>query len=280
MAAIQQLHRGATLSEAAERRIFSGLRLVDGIFKTTEARRLADVDELTVEALRRAGPVEVIDVGASSGTTSLELLEALGAAGHDARLLLTDVALTADLVPVHRGYGVLLDRSGYLLQHLVLGMPLRPWRRRLDMVTQMWLPVALANRWYARQKALGRIKPGDTASSILLVAPNAAAHPAITCKEGDVFASPPADQVGRFDVVRAANLLIPGVFSPERITLALGHLQSRLRGPGALLVLARSPAPGHAGSNQATIYRLSGSGRLEVAARVGAGSDIEPLVGT
>ncbi len=262
--------------------MFSRLRLADGIFKTTVACRLADVDAATIALLpdERAGIVEIIDVGASSGTTSLELVEALTATGRRPALTLTDLALTARLVPLHRGYSVLLDSRGSLLLHMVMGMPVRPWRRRLDYVTQFWIVTAGVNAWHRRLAVRDSAKSCPAGSAILLVSPQAAAHPAITCEESDVFAPAPEAHAGRFDIVRAANLLLPEVFSAERISAAIGQLKARLRGPGALLVLARSPAPGRAGTNRATIYRLGEDGMLEIAGRVGAGSDIEALVGT
>ncbi len=281
MLALQDLPAIApALSVAAERRAFSRLRLADGIFKTTVARRLGDVDTETIRLLSPAATrIEVIDVGASSGTTSLELVEALEAAGFRSALTLTDLSLTARQVQVHRGYRVLVDGRGQLLQHQFLGVPIRPWRRRLDLVTQFWIVIGLANAWYRRQAAREQIALTG-ARRILLVAPRAAAHPAITCEEGDVFATLPSTHAQRFDIVRAANLLLPDVFSADRISLAITQLKARMRGPGALLVLARSPAPGRPGANRATIYRMDGEGALLVAARIGGGSEIEALVGT
>ena len=273
---------GRRLSAAAERRAFARLRLPDGIFKTTASHRLTDVDLATTALLPARGtPLAIMDAGASSGVTSLELFEAIEAAGHEATMTVTDLSLSARHLRIAPGFGALVDTRGRVLQHLVAGLPVRTWRRRLDYVTQFWVAVWLANRWHARLAASGAVARAQAdGEPVLLVAPEVAAHPAIRCQEADVLAPPPANEVGRFDVVRAANLLLPEVFTNERLATAIANLRARLRGPGALLILARSPPPGTPGDNRATIYRVAPDGGLSVAARLGGGSELEKLVGT
>ncbi|GGE14469.1 ATP-binding protein [Polymorphobacter glacialis] len=267
------------LSDTAERALFASLRLPGGIFKTTSARRLPDVDRAIVAALPPGMAVTALDAGASSGTTTLELVEALDAAGHRTAMTMTDISLTARLVWLSPRYAVLLDGDGALLQHLVAGRAVRPWRRRLDYATQFWLVTAAANRWFERVRARGDVERAMASASVIqLVAPQVAAHRGISCEEGDIFAAPPQHHLCAFDVVRAANVLLPDVFGEERTALGIARLIERLRGPGALLVLARSPAPGSRGVNRATIFRMGGDGQLAVLRRIGAGSEIEALV--
>ena len=269
--------------------MFASIRLPTGIFKTTAPMRLVDVDAATIAALPAAVPgapaVDVIDVGASTGTTTLELLHALRDAGRMPRILLTDIALKAQFLRLSPRHAVLVSPAGALLQHVVMGLPLRTWRRRLDYVTQFWAPVALANARFQRLRNAGLVPA--TGEEVWLVAPAVQAEPALRCAEGDVFARCPADQRGRFDIVRAANVLLPEVFEAPRIRVALAELAKRMRGPGALLVLARSPAPGQKGRNRATIYRMGADGSLAVAMRLGGGSELEfsmprigPRIGT
>jgi hypothetical protein len=267
------------LKPASERAQFARIRLPGGIFKTTIAGRLPDVDCATTAALgAQPRKIDAIDVGASSGSTTVDLLRALRSAGHTPAMLLTDIALKARLVQLTPGHAVLLTKDGELLQHVLHGVPVRPWRRRLDHLTQYWVVTELANARFRRLRAAGALAAPRRSEDIWMVVPEIAQEPAISCEEGDVFADPPAAHLRRFDLVRAANLLIPGVFSPERIGVAIAGLVARLRGPGAVLVLARSPAPGQPGENRATLYRVEESGALAIAGRVGAGIDIEALV--
>lgn len=275
---VDRLAPGAVaLDPRSERVLFSSIRMAGGIFKTTAVGRLVDVDAATIAACppgRRLA--EILDVGVSSGTTSLEWLEALNAAGHHPRLLATDLSLKASLLAPWPGYRVLVDETGAPLQHLIRGVAVRPWRRRLDYVTQNWIVVALANTLFARAVASGAMARAKAdAATLFLVTPRVAAHPAITLEENDVFAPPPPAHLARFDAVRAANLLMPGVFGEERIRAAVAHLKRRLAGPGALFIVTRTDG---AGVNHATIFRLDATSRFEVAARVGAGSEIEAMI--
>lgn len=270
------------LSASAHRRAFSRLRLPEGISKTTVAGRLADVDKATTALLPvHRLSVTIMDAGASSGVTSLELLEAVAAAGYPATMTLTDRSLSARRLRLGFGFGALVDSRGNVLQHFVGGLPLRTWRRRLDGITQFWLVVWAANRWHDRLAARGAVARAEaSAEPMLLVDPRVAGHPAIRCREADVLEPPPPQECGSFDVVRAANLLMPEIFTPDQLKRAIGHLTARLCGPGALLILARSPPPGQPGGNHATIYRVAVDGSLAVAVRIGGGSELEPLVGT
>lgn len=273
-----QLSGGAgALGKRQERALFSAIRMTGGIFKTTVAGRLRDVDA-AMAALVPGGRElrEILDVGVSSGTTSLEWLEALTAAGCEPRLTATDLSLKAYLIEPWPGYRVLLDGAGKPLRHLVRGVAIRPWRRRLDYVTQNWLVVGLANALFARattRGAVSRAMPG--AATVFLVEPQVAAHPAITLEEDDVFGANPPAHVGRYDAVRVANLLLPGVFGEARVRVGIANLKARLAGPGALFVVARTRDDG---ANHATIFTVDDDGQFAVRQRVGDGSEIEALI--
>lgn len=267
----------ARLDARAERRLFASLRMAGGIFKTTEPGRLRDVDAATIAALFSHRPLrEILDVGASSGTTSLEWLHALRAAGASPRLTATDLSIHAALLAPWPGYRVLVDGTDRPLRHLIAGVAIRPWCRRLDYVTQNWLVVALANALFHHAERTGALADARaTARPVLLVAPRVAADPHITLEEEDVFAAPPAMHLARFDIVRAANLLLPSVFDEAKLRAGIAGLKARLAGPGALLVIARTLPRG---GNHATIFAMGADARLAVRSRVGNGSEIEALV--
>ena len=264
----------------AERRLFSRLRLAAGIRKTTVAGRLAEVDDAMV-GLCEAGTrlCEILDVGASSGTTSLEWLQRLEAAGHAPQLTATDLSLRARLLTPWRGYRVLVGRDGQPLQHELLGRPVRTWKRRLDYLTQGWLIVALGNWLFARAASGGALARAERESSeLLLVSPAVAAHPRIELVEEDIFAPNPPAFKRRFQAVRAANLLLPDVFDGERLRRATANLKERLAGPGALLIIARSPPPGAEGGTDATIFELGRDDRLRIVRTIGKGSELTGMV--
>ena len=118
----------AAVTSRQEAAFFSGLRLRNGTFKTTAERRLDDLNQLVIEQWKALGaaPCRLLDVGVSSGVSSVEWLQSLAAAGFDVDLVATDVCLKAQLVPICRQYDVLVDRSGHILQHIVFGVAIRP----------------------------------------------------------------------------------------------------------------------------------------------------------
>jgi len=63
--------------------------------------------------------------------------------------------------------------------------------------------------------------------------------PAIELIEDDIF-QPRAEFVGRFDLVRAANILNRNYFSEALLEGALHNLRSYMKGPGAFLLVTRT----------------------------------------
>src|SRR5262245_45655608 len=77
----QNLARSVSDHMAMENVFFSSIRLPNGARKTTAAARLADIDRAVCEHLRCNRRVHLLDVGISSGITTLELLSRLEAQG-------------------------------------------------------------------------------------------------------------------------------------------------------------------------------------------------------
>jgi hypothetical protein len=69
-------------TEDDEARFFSSLRLKNGAYKITRSHRLDDLNDLVNQLVPRRH-LKVMDVAVSSGTTTLEWIEALHKAGID-----------------------------------------------------------------------------------------------------------------------------------------------------------------------------------------------------
>jgi len=92
----------------------------------------------------------------------------------------------------------------------------------------------------------------------------------------DNIAGPnPSHLRGRFQVVRAANILNRGYFSIHQLGEIVKNLRDRMTGPGAFLLIVRTESKG---DNHGTVFRLDDKGSFEVLARVGRGSEIEDIV--
>lgn len=261
----------ADLPPSVEDAFFSAIRNRNNTFKRTHRARFVEIDAAFADAMagRACAPTEVLDVGISSGTTTLDLQEALGHAALNPRITATDLALDARLVRLNWSCSALVSPECHLLQLAFGPLSVRPWRRRLDWFNGMWLARPLLTRWANR-----RLKHASLSKAVQLVSPRVRAHPSIDVVEDDVLIRRPAFQA-RFDAIRAANVLNRDYFSAGELRTALSNLQSYLRGPGALLLILRSL---NDGSHHGTLWELGTGGRLAVVRRFGQGSEIEELL--
>lgn len=256
----------------AESQFFSSLKMRNGTFKLTQPSRFAALEaEIgSVIAERAAHFRQVLDVGVSTGLTTIELAEFLRAKGASAQVIGTDLFVQAHLVEIAPGFRVLSDVEGWPLQYEVAGRPVRPWIRRLDYVTLMVVP-----RLFAREALRPRLRRmiAEGRSLAVRMETRGLAERNIELAENDIFVSTP-HFVGRFDFIRAANILNLSYFPAARIREAISNIRSYCRGPGALMLIVRSKGSHHDG----TLFKLGSEGSFAVRARVGNGSEIEALV--
>lgn len=266
--------------EAIEDNFFRRLRLPDGVTKRTHRGRLADLDALVSEHLPRGRRLEVMDVAVSSGVTTLDWAARLRRAGFEVRLVAGDLTPAAWLLSLGKRIEVLVDGSGRPIQYDLFGravpsaapgpLAVLPWLGRL--LTR------LALAWdgdLRRSLAAGREVRGLRplrSRRVALVVPELSADPAVALVEDDLLASSADPFAGRFDAVRAANLLNRGYFDDDTLRRMLARLAARLKSDG-LLAVCRTEEDG---TNHATIFRHSGGG-LEPLARLGRGSEVEEL---
>jgi SAM-dependent methyltransferase len=262
----------ADADPALESAFFSALKMRNGTFKLTRPSRFAAVDEafgpLIRERLR--GACAVLDIGASTGLTTIELAESLEALGAQPKIVATDLFIDAHLVELGAGVHVLADPEGWPLQYDVGGLGIRAWVRRLDYVTLAVLPRLLA-RSLLQGKLRQRIDAGET-QPVRMESRQLHGRP-IQLVQSDVFEFEPSFE-GRFDFIRAANILNLCYFAPERIRLGLANITRYCRGAGALLLVVKTGGTQHDG----TLFELQPSGRFVPLARIGRGSEIEAQV--
>ena len=278
LAATQFFSRPAeALPQQVEDAFFSSIKNPNNTFKCTWGGRFDQLDGRLVQAVRARGLdlQELLDVGVSSGTTTLDLSDALAREGYRPRITGTDYAIHAWIVPLGKWCAALLNSEGKLLQVDLFGRSLQPWRRRLDYLTGMWLVRPIVSRILGRW-AVHRLREGAGVRKVELVSPRIRNHDLITVVEDDVLAVRETF-MGRFDLVRAANVLNENYFGETDLRKAVDNLRTYLRGPGSLLFVVRTLA---SGEHHGTLFALSGSGTLEVVERIGAGSEIEKLLVT
>lgn len=256
-----------------EARFFGRLKVGNDTFKRTEWGRLARIDAWLIRHLQLAqsDPRSGLDIGISSGVTTLELADALRDAGLSIHLTGTDRSFQARLLDAAPFCRVLAEPEGHILQYDIAGRAIQPWLRKLDYVDGMVLVRGLLHLMLDR-RARTKLRRGE-GRAVALVSPRLSGSGAVALVESDVTVR---DErlVGRFDLIRAANVLNRHYFDEESLQCAVANVRSYLSGPGSWLLVVRTRGnEEHNGS----LMRLGADGRLAVVGRYGAGSEVEGM---
>jgi len=266
--------------DAMERGFFKAVRLSNGTWKTTNRRRLDDLNALVLEHLPSTRPLRAMDVAVSSGVSALEWLESMEEAGIDCRFTAGDAAVNAYLISTRSGLRALVDRNGHVLQYEVRGKAVLPSRKRH---VAMNIGAVILLKIYARMiaptlRAAGEATEGShgnlTWKKTQLVSRTLIGR--MNIAEDDIITNTRYDQC--FDVLRAANILNRAYFSVANLRRALTNLRNRLR-PGGLLIICRTNTwrDGVDNENHGTLFRVLEDGRFEIVDRLGSGSELESL---
>ncbi len=280
-----QLDRSPDL-DTIEARFFSSIRMPNGTYKSTHAHRLDDLNAKALEAFvdAKATLKEILDVAASSGVSSVEWSDSLAAAGFKPRASLSDLSITAYLITYSPSFRVLVDRRGWPLQYEIFGLPVAARPTKFDVATGRALLTALSLAIHrSRSRNLDLANLGNEVSTgatsgvqrVTMLSRRVVARPDIHYFDDDICAPNAPDLKGKFDAIRAANILQYGYFDERSLRRIVTNLKERLRGPGSWLVICRTHPDG---KNNGTIFRLEQDGRFAVKARVGKGSEIEQIV--
>lgn len=220
---------------------------VGGTIKITDADRHPEVDALLLEHVDLT-EAHIADIGASDGSTSVDLIRRLPAF---ASYVIADLHLHVDATRLGR-WTVLHDARGTPI--LVVGRRLLAWPSISAVVRWITLPVVRAA---ARQV--------DRRQEVLLLNPAArellGTDPRISYRTHDVFV--PWETPGEVNVIKVANLLRRLYFSDEQIEIALSALHASLPDGGNLLIVDNPRIPG--GGARGGLYRRRGTGFVTVA---------------
>jgi hypothetical protein len=252
-------------------------------FKRTQRHRFAEFDAVSTGKVRELaaslGRLDVHDVAASDGRTSVDFFRQLDDLPR-LTFLASDGSPEVTAVEDPRsGLVAVLDGDGkHLLQAVrppfVFNVP-NPGRR------QLLYPVNRVVRETVLRKQipalLARFRAGDPdlrVTRVRLLAPDCLRL--IDADERFEFTTydvlDPAS--GRFDVVRAMNILNPGYFSQAETTVVLDHVHTSLR-DGGLLVTGSNQDAG-SDVNGAVYRRTGASFSLEWVS--GSGSAVDSLI--
>ena len=268
--------------EDLERRFFAALRLSNGTYKYTYARRLDDLNALVNELLPPARPLQLMDVAVSSGISTLEWIQSLESAGIAHTMVAGDLTVNAYLLSVGRRLHVLLDGGGHALQFDVAGKaistPVGRVNRLRHFLALSKLESAVSIHFESLRDACadnGRdaVARGNVSCRrIALVSPRLQRALNLELIEDSILEElrPARD----FHALRAANILNRSYFDDDVLRRMLSSLRQRLQS-GGLFIVCRTDDED---VNSGTIFRLNEAGSFDALARIGGGTEIEDLV--
>ena len=277
---------GTAAFAVAEENFYSGIRTSTGAFKTTARNRLGPMNDLFFDILSKCKevPSVVMDIGASSGVTTLEWLKEFEKRGITVSMVAADLTISTYLADIGAGWRALLEPTGHILQIEFAGFGLRSWFRRLDYATGTFIPRALLLSIVRRTlSARGVVFPLEAAAvgshgpqwritgPFPLITPALRWHERVQILDDNILAPNPPDRIAVADVLRIANLLQKNYFSNEQIRVVVDNLRQRCRGAGSLIAVCRNYPDRIEGS----ILRLNDNGRFTVTGRLGDGSEVE-----
>jgi hypothetical protein len=267
-----------------EREFFSRVVLPNGTVKTTSANRVDDLNEAVLPFLERMAerPVQIMDVGVSSGVSTLEWFDSLSSKDVDCQITATDLTVYSWLLTLTPSLAVLVDRQRNILHLDVFGRGAPPKATGLQgvfaaavrtlfgaaMMIDRNLPPRNGDHREAATGFLLKCEP------VTLLTKRFVQHEDLRVVEDDLLAANRPEFAEAFHVVRAANILNRAYFSDEVLSQTVKKLKARLKKNG-LLIVCRTAGNG---TNNGTIFRLTPGSELRVLERVGSGSEIERLV--
>jgi hypothetical protein len=272
-----------------ERRFFDRVALTNGTFKTTYRNRLDDINEAFFPHLVGLAdrPIRIMDVGASSGISTIEWYAHLSRSGVDCDITGSDLTIYASLLTFRftSEVAALVDRNGNIVHFDLFGIgyPRQPSGKVLRPNTLRTLAAKalfLAATMLDRNPPPGKAEPTTPRCGwllkyqpIALLSRSFASNDRLRMIEDDLLAENDMKLRQAFDVIRAANILNLIYFPVDMIERMLATLKQRLK-QGGLLIIVRTQ---QSGANNGSIFRLSDNRFVEVD-RFGDGSEIEPVV--
>ncbi len=267
-----------------ETQFFQRVVMPNGTIKTTKPHRLDDLNAAALPFLTRLAAADamlkIMDVGISSGVSTLEWHEQLTAERIRCEFTGTDLTVHASLMSLTRHLGVLIDRDRNFLHLDAFGQGAPPTASGVrGLLAGMIRGVFRAAMQIDKSLPPLRGNVGESAKGRLLTCEPVTLltrklRDSVRVIEEDLLAPERPEYHRVFHVVRAANVLNRAYFSDATLTQIANKLKRRLK-PGGLLIVCRTTPDN---TNHASIFELVDATRLRVALRLGGGSEIEDLL--
>ncbi len=265
------------ITPEAEEEFFTSLRLRNGTYKTTFQKRFAEINHALLQFFQ-SGDIAVgniLDIGISSGSNTLELYQELESAGCESRMVGTDMMPDAWLVHVFPGCFALVDDTGYPLRYDVFNLSMKPWVTRQDYRSGFFIFRKGINLLFGyRAKQIMQESDSAAVRKVELVTPRLREYRDIIVQKDDITKYNRHFE-GGFTFIRAANVLNKGYFSRENLASIIGNVKRYLTKPQAALLVVRTHENG---VNHGTLFTVDTDRGCNILRRFGRGSEIEDIV--
>jgi hypothetical protein len=204
--------------DALEAGFFRQVLLSNGTFKTTNANRMHDLNEFTLPYIRQIpeSPLQIMDIAASSGVSTVEWYENLAA-----NEISCDItAVHARLLSFGSKLALTVDRDQNVLHMDIFGIGFigkakRVWRWPIWAARTAVLAIF-------RVKAVLGAKPKS--DSITLLSKRFSANQSLRMVEDDLLGNDRPEFMNLFHVIRAANILNNAYFRQFSAPFLAGSL--------------------------------------------------------
>lgn len=262
-----------TVDAATEASFYGRLKMRNGTFKLTRSARFPDVEDALAQTISsRAKDIRsVLDVGVSTGITTIEFTDFLRSVGASPQVVGTDLFIEGHIVEPLKGCRILTDQTGWALEYDIFGTPIRAWIARRDYLTG-----AAFVLWMTRVVLRSRLESmiaGRRSQPVRFLTARLANRADISVCANDIFTYS-EEMAGSFDLVRVANVLNRSYFSDDDIGRAVDNIRAYLRPSGMFLATRTENNRGNSG----TLFQLGINRKFLILARIGDGSEIEPIV--
>lgn len=271
------------VSPDIEEAFFSSLKLRNGTFKTTFRGRFLDINKQIIDLLQLSDirVDNLLDIGISSGISTLELYDELNSAGYRTRVTGTDLMIDARIVSVFPRCFALVDSTGYPLRFDFFKWGLAPWVGANDYrSTGFFVLRQLLNViFHYRLKAICK-SPYHAFRDVKLVTPRLGNHTNISVQQDDITEFNESF-CNKFNFIRAANILNKGYFSEQALAAILGNIKRYLTKPRGHLLIVRTLEGENdhcSWSNHGTLFSVDNHEKCEIVRRFGLGSELEDIV--
>lgn len=265
------------LTPCIEEEFFTSLMTKNKTYKTTFHGRFSKVNPHIVEYIRDYGirAPRILDIGISSGISTIELYDDLEKGGIKPKIIATDILIDAFLVKVLPSCYALVDSGGFPLRFDAPFFTMKPWVTRSDYYNGMFIFRKSINKLFTfKANRILRRSGNSCVKKVKLVTPRVLSNTDITVC-GDDISRYNSSYESSFDFIRAANVLNKGYFSNDILTTMISNIGRYLKKPHGSLFVVRTHDDC---TNHGTLFNWSCNQKFKVVQKFGNGSEIEDLI--